>query len=736
VTTQDSLVTGNIEPHRFAPEYKGSEGFDDGDGRITPTSRSRQSGIPLEPRGIQRTTNAIGEGIVDVELEEVKEEDPCPHCRPAIQFTCRDCLRKQKIQENEDELKVSITRLSAPENAGDERSTRVPDDERERERVEGPGHSRDTSSNHRRTPDHLKPRQAGKGLASGRLGKTGKGSIRNPMLGSGKYNEKMFSSKMFLRVYYADEKKKHELYKANFNDPEQQSGIYMDGKKRFLRAVDGRIANSITAVIVLMAIILTTYTLFRPDMQGEWELNLLIFSIFAAELILRFFAYGYRSFFQRPMIWVDMAVIAADIVAIALDDSNIHAFRLLRVIRIARFGKVTRKWLYLQEDVGREDQEKVVADNGHVIWYMPRHLFSQGWLYSLRGTVAWSREIWVQAVMLLILSAVWGSRICKTGCQNCGRCTQAIGAVPVLVTTLVATVSCGIFILVTFRRWWNTRSKFAGVTGNVRDFIQMIVAYFPGRDELSFKFSDKIVRLQLAAFILLTQSLRGERDLKLLVDQGLLTYRERKRLRTVAGCYYLVYAWIRSEIWKFERAASDLFVSPSSSGVLCGNLERCLVKQQEDIDSIFTLLETQLPYIYVHLVTLIAKIQLIVVALWAGSLLRYGYDQEAYGTLVFGLLFVVFVNSLVEGMLQVHAALFSPFGYDAVNFPLHLYVRSIVSLSSQLRRKTYPIAKNPGQHRQQESHDLKSAYSSNPSLFGSGSKKRENPNTRRRRQTT
>eukprot|EP00954_Amorphochlora_amoebiformis_P014624 1144011-Amorphochlora_amoeboformis.AAC.1 len=221
VTTQDSLVTGNIEPHRFAPEYKGSEGFDDGDGRITPTSRSRQSGIPLEPRGIQRTTNAIGEGIVDVELEEVKEEDPCPHCRPAIQFTCRDCLRKQKIQENEDELKVSITRLSAPENAGDERSTRVPDDERERERVEGPGHSRDTSSNHRRTPDHLKPRQAGKGLASGRLGKTGKGSIRNPMLGSGKYNEKMFSSKMFLRVYYADEKKKHELYKANFNDPEQ-----------------------------------------------------------------------------------------------------------------------------------------------------------------------------------------------------------------------------------------------------------------------------------------------------------------------------------------------------------------------------------------------------------------------------------------------------------------------------------------------------------------------------------
>jgi len=179
-------------------------------------------------------------------------------------------------------------------------------------------------------------------------------------------------------------------------------------------------------------------------------------------------------------------------------------------------------------------------------------------------------------------------------------------------------------------------------------------------------------------------------------------------MHTVAGCYFLVYSWIRSELWRFERDASELFVSPRTSATCVSSLDRCIAQQQTEIEGIFTLIETQMPYMLAHLASVSAKIQLLVVALWAGEYIRFGYDQEAYATIAFGIVIVLFVNLVVEGMLQVteqmtidstirlllpqvHTALFNPFGYDAVDFPLHLYVRSVVTLSDELINKVFNL---------------------------------------------
>ena len=109
---------------------------------------------------------------------------------------------------------------------------------------------------------------------------------------------------------------------------------------------------------------------------------------------------------------------------------------------------------------------------------------------------------------------------------------------------------------------------------------------------------------------------------------------------------------------------------------------------------VLTYLASQLPYTYVHLVSLVVHVYLFTLATWFGFVMRSGLralrlivdsDYDAGGrspsrskgtslasdalTLTFGYVFVAFSNVLFQGLLNMHALLDNPFGHHPAKFP-------------------------------------------------------------------
>jgi hypothetical protein len=122
---------------------------------------------------------------------------------------------------------------------------------------------------------------------------------------------------------------------------------------------------------------------------------------------------------------------------------------------------------------------------------------------------------------------------------------------------------------------------------------------------------------------------------------------------------------------------------------------------------IFTMIGSQLPYTYVHLVSFVCHIFLVVLATYFGFALNSGIPPTHYDLVVKGAsvgqvfsarsggrfnpatdttisddwwlfrlqiyLFIVFSNALVQGLLSMHALLENPFGQHPGKFPLRAY---------------------------------------------------------------
>jgi len=432
-------------------------------------------------------------------------------------------------------------------------------------------------------------------------------------------------------------------------------------------------------------------------------------------------------------VYLDCFSIAGDITAFIMNEPRFHAFRLLRLLRFMRIGKDVNIQKIHPVSGTSPGSDKIVTDNGHVYWYAPRHLFSHGWFKAANGTVLRSSKLWGQILILSALSTLYASRLCTSQCdigssqEDCSMCARPIGDGPIIVATLLVAAFLGLLLHISLSRWWEIRAYFQNLTSNMRDFIQMLLAYVPSSDETSIDFREKAIRLQIAAFIMFTQAIRGERDLKLLTYQGLLTLKERKKLKTVAGCYYLAYSWIRSDLWLFARRHADRFVHPESRALCIQGLEKSISSQQSNIENMLALIETPVPYIYTHLMAILAKFELVLVSIWISEILRYGFDQDTVESIVLGYVIIVGLCIIVEGILEVHSSLSTPFGYTAVDFPLHLYVRSTVALVDDTVHKIHPYGKPKfGTETKFQDGGSGSRLRRNDQDMGSGSKLRRN----------
>ena len=138
---------------------------------------------------------------------------------------------------------------------------------------------------------------------------------------------------------------------------------------------------------------------------------------------------------------------------------------------------------------------------------------------------------------------------------------------------------------------------------------------------------------------------------------------------------------------------------------------------------VLTYLASQLPYTYVHLVSLVVHVYLFTLATWFGFVMCSGLNKLELGvvergaadasegfdvaekgtslasdalTLSFGYVFVAFSNVLFQGLLNMHALLDNPFGHHPAKFPLRSFVAQLIGTTNALAAGAHrPPASSP-----------------------------------------
>lgn len=249
-----------------------------------------------------------------------------------------------------------------------------------------------------------------------------------------------------------------------------------------------------------------------------------------------------------------------DFLSILLSRSGFDNLVVFRVLRAARFTKISKISRLSYHAMGKTEEEEEAAVEkdfiGRIIGYDPDNLFSLGYMVNLSGTVLAMPEIWIQFVFLAILTAIWAANICKKRCDpghggfvpndpECNGCVDGFESSTGLMFTSIVAFLLGLFDSMTFDRWWSTRIMLSNLLETSVNSAFFLANYVPSNDEVSVYCRRTIVRYLNLAFVLAFREMNEgncEDNLKDLIPQY-MTISEAKFLESESNKYSRVYLW-------------------------------------------------------------------------------------------------------------------------------------------------------------------------------------------------
>jgi len=233
----------------------------------------------------------------------------------------------------------------------------------------------------------------------------------------------------------------------------------------------------------------------------------------------------------------------------------------------------------------------------------------------------------------------------------------------------------GLYLSLCLQRWWTLREVSLGqIYNGVSNICMMVGAYFP--DDRHRPLRDKIRRYASCTIRLLAAAGQGavaddEDALELMARSKLagvprLTEAELDCLRPVAPYHrvMMVLAWILSMV---VHAASLDGVAPPNVNAFHVQL----VSARDGVNTVDTLLNTQLPFAYVHLIALLVNVNNIFVVLKCGyffALAMEGGINQIF-VMVSQILYVMVIPVLYHGLLAISYLIEDPYGDEILDFP-------------------------------------------------------------------
>lgn len=263
-----------------------------------------------------------------------------------------------------------------------------------------------------------------------------------------------------------------------------------------------------------------------------------------------------------------------------------------------------------------------------------------------------------------------------------------------------------LYVSLALSRWWALRTQALGkVFEAVANTTNLIACMLP--EARHRKVRDTIVKWSIASIFLVVKAARnntdedGEdpekarardlKDLSEMQDKGLLSAEEVELLATSTpyGRAMALWGWVMR---LSQESLIDASGPPPHAPKLTLVINECIMAR-EGIQMIHTFLQTQLPFAYVHLITLIVNMNNIVLSMTCGTIFTISFSNHDYQTMAYQVLKFILVPVLYHGLLSISYVIHDPFGDDMLDFPIAAFIKYVAECcdAALFAQETYPL---------------------------------------------
>jgi len=244
----------------------------------------------------------------------------------------------------------------------------------------------------------------------------------------------------------------------------------------------------------------------------------------------------------------------------------------------------------------------------------------------------------------------------------------------------------GLFTSIMLSRWWSLRTEAVGAVGdhciNVSGILVSVAARVLYSDEDWRIFREmhiKVVKYGIASLSCIVMESRtatgaGAEDkahgLGKLVELNVLTQHEMDILETSVCHASCLWCWIQA---MSVEALEMMQVPPPNINMLYQEVRNAM----QGIHNVQKYLKTQLPFPYVHMITLLVNVNSLVIAIVAGVQCAIGQVKGQTSVVIVNAVKVFMLPVLSHGLLQICVFLSDPFGDDIIDFPIRSYQHDV-----------------------------------------------------------
>jgi len=228
------------------------------------------------------------------------------------------------------------------------------------------------------------------------------------------------------------------------------------------------------------------------------------------------------------------------------------------------------------------------------------------------------------------------------------------------------------FISTALTRWWALRNDcLGGLWGGVDDLSLIIGSYFGSNSPADREVRERVLRWSVLSHELIYKQARADTDLRDLVERDLLTPEELQLLKPLASKPQVVWAWMCSY---FAHLA---YGDPAHGGsrlpfpvTVLPQLHEICRHARGAVGASFAYTDTQIPFRYVHFLSLIIWTHNLIQALNSSVVFVVEIDKQEYANIVIEATFLVLYPLVYFGLLNLGAGMLNPLRSSKdVDFP-------------------------------------------------------------------
>jgi len=232
-----------------------------------------------------------------------------------------------------------------------------------------------------------------------------------------------------------------------------------------------------------------------------------------------------------------------------------------------------------------------------------------------------------------------------------------------------------LFVSLTLSRWWALRVTALGKVFDSLANTCMIVA--SELNDLRWRHvRTGIMKYGMASIELLVQAAREDEDIDSLLELDLLTDTEAEFMKEYELLWQrpmVIWAWIMHIV--SDAMDHDKTPAPSRQAVI----GQCLAAR-DGMANINMYLDTQLPFAYVHLITLLVNVQNILMAIKSGLKFSVAIAQSDLFLMLQQVLTTAIIVFIYQALLTIAYTIMDPFGDDVLDFPIRAYKAYVASI--------------------------------------------------------